>query len=181
MGLSERMRSSVAFPKVILIAGPKFSGKSRFVEQILPKLREQGLEVTGFFQRGVFDAEGTKTGYDLVSAQDGSAFPLARRAGPDSYWKFDEKAFASTTEMVTGQADVCVLDEIGPLELSGRGHAAVLGAALRMRVPLIIVVREELLGELRRRLPADREATILHFMPGKEAGLLRHIIETLSP
>ena len=165
--------------KVILVSGPRFSGKSRFVEQLLPKLREKGLKLTGFFQRGVFDDNNLKTGYNLVSAENGTAVPLARRAGPGSPWEFDETAFERAREMITGGADVIIIDEAGPLELSGGGHARTLETALGMKSLILIVVREELAESLRRWLSGEREVTVLQFVPGAEETLAKRVLEIL--
>lgn len=165
--------------KTILVSGPKFSGKSAFVERLLPVLRARGLALTGFLQRGVFDKDGLKSGYNLVSVENGTSVSLARRANPDSPWQFDEPAFARAAQMLDESADVIILDEIGPLELSGGGHAQALQAALNMQVPLLIVVREELAEEF-RHLWTHRDMVVLNFNPGSEEKLTRRILEILS-
>lgn len=165
--------------KTILITGPKFSGKSRFVEMLLPRLREAGFTPTGFFQRGVFDGSGVKIGYDLVNVENGLSIPLARRAVSVGSWEFDEQAFARATGMVSPAADVCVLDEIGPLELSGGGHARTLKNALEEHADVILVVREELADELRRRIPVDHEVAVEKFSIETQDGLVKDILAIL--
>jgi len=166
--------------KTILLTGPRFCGKSMFVENLLPVLRENGLSVTGFFQRGVFD-NGFKAGYDLVRVKDGQSVPLARRPDSDSPWEFDEQVFDHAAEMVKGGADTIILDEIGPLELSGGGHAKTLQAALKMHSNVIIVVREELAGEMKQSLPPGRDVTVIRFEQGNEENLSRQILGLLLP
>ena len=169
----------MAGASIILMAGPKFSGKSAFVERLLPALRENGFSLTGFFQRGVFDENGFKAGYDLVSVDGAITVPLARRPGPDSPWQFDETAFARAAQMLDESAEVIILDEIGPLELSGGGHAAVLESALSAEMAVLLVVREELTENFRSML-ADRDMVVLNFSPGSEEELTRRIVEILS-
>jgi nucleoside-triphosphatase THEP1 len=167
--------------KIILLTGPRFCGKSLFVENLLPVLLENGLSVTGFFQRGVFDGGGDKAGYDLVSVQNAESVPLAHRASPNSPWEFNEQAFDRAAEMIEDGADVIILDEIGPLELSGGGHAKTLQNALVAQSALVIVVREELALELKQSLPPRCEVAVIRFEPGNEEKLSRRILELLLP
>ena len=166
--------------KIIILSGPKFSGKSLFIEKLLPQLREKKLSLCGFYQRGMFNERGAKIGYDLVNAGDGTSLPLARRAQPDAPWEFEGEVFLHAAGMVSDGADLCILDEIGPLELSGGGHAKTLEAALEMSNCLIIVVREELADEFRLVLPGDRELFVVDFDSSEEARAARRILEILS-
>ncbi len=169
----------MADSKTIFIVGPRFSGKSRFVENLLPEMRDSGLKLTGFLQRGIFDEVGVKVGYDLVSVEDGSTIPLARRAAPDSLWEFRNEAFDKAAGLVREDADVCILDEIGPLELSGGGHAETMRRALSTGAAVIIVVREELEEHLLKLIPDTRDVHVVHFSPGTEDESSRRILSLL--
>jgi nucleoside-triphosphatase THEP1 len=166
-------------PRAVLIVGPRFSGKSRFVEHLLPRMREGGLRLAGFLQRGVFDETGHKAGYDLVSVEDGSAVPLARRSAPDTSWEFHNEVFKKAAELVREDADVCILDEIGPLELSGGGHAQTMRQALATGAAVLIVAREELEQQLLGLLPDTRDIHVVHFSPGSKEKLSRQVLSIL--
>ena len=133
---------------VILLRGPKFSGKSLFVERLAARLSGEGIRVTGFFQRGVFDEAGRKKGHDLVLLPNGESRPIARRSGKSDEWSFFDEAFALAAESIDEDAEVCVIDEIGRLELKREGHFRVFEHAMKLDMPLIIVVREKLADDV---------------------------------
>lgn len=174
-----RYAGSMTGARTILIVGPRFSGKSRFVENLLPKMREGGLRLTGFLQRGIFDEAGVKVGYDLVSVEDGSAVPLARRATPEGPWEFREEGFEKAAGLVREDADLCILDEIGPLELSGGGHAQTMRRALSTDAAVLIVVREELEEAIPDLIPDTRDIHVVHFSPEAEERLGSRILSLL--
>lgn len=140
---------------VVLLVGPKFSGKSLFLEEIARTMIGEGISVAGFVQRGVFDEGGTKIGYDMVTLPEMDRLPLARRSASGRGWTFFEEAFAAASETTRPEARVCIMDEIGPVELSGGGHRETLEAALARGRLLVIVVREELVGEIGRLVAAN--------------------------
>ncbi|MDD5307871.1 MAG: nucleoside-triphosphatase [Deltaproteobacteria bacterium] len=159
----------MSHPRVILLTGPKFSGKSLFVEGLLSSLREKGLRVAGFVQRGVFDAEGRKVGYDLVGLVSGSCRPLARLSDAGHGWLFDDAAFGAALSELGESADLTVIDELGPLELAGKGHARALDLALGSSRAVLVVVREELAGDAERLLAARAAVTVVRFEPGQDS------------
>ena len=174
-----RYAGSMTGARTILVVGQRFSGKSRFIENLLPKMRDSGLRLTGFLQRGVFDEAGNKVGYDLVSVENGSTTPLARRSAPEGPWEFREEAFEKAAGLVREGADVCILDEIGPLELSGGGHADTMRQAFATSATVIIIVREELEKQIVELLPDTRDVHIINFLPENEAELSGQILSLL--
>lgn len=175
-----RYAGSMPGARTILIVGPRFSGKSRFVENLLPRMRKAGLKLAGFLQRGVFDETGTKIGYDLVNVEDGSAVPLARRGTPEGPWEFHDEAFEKAAGLVRENADIIILDEIGPLELSGSGHAQTMRHALATSAAVIIVVRKELEKVIPELIPDTRDIHVMHFSPGTEEELSGQILSLLQ-
>jgi nucleoside-triphosphatase THEP1 len=169
----------MANSRIILVVGPRFSGKSRFVENLLPKIRESGLRLAGFLQRGVFDETGVKIGYDLVSVEDDSAVTLARRSALEGPWEFRDEAFEKAAGLVREDADVIILDEIGPLEISGGGHAETMHQALSTGAAVLIVVREELEEHFFKHMPDTRDVHVVHFSPEAEESLSGQILSLL--
>jgi nucleoside-triphosphatase THEP1 len=169
------MFTSMPESPIILVTGPKFSGKSSFIERLAKELHDAGLEPAGYFQRGLFDENGRKTGYQLVSIHDATTLPLAHRESPNSQWVFNDGAFRTAADKAPSNCDVFVLDEVGPLELSGKGHASLLAKVCDVSVPLVLVVREELSNEFETMLPGSRRVIIIRFVPGKEEELAERI------
>jgi nucleoside-triphosphatase THEP1 len=119
-------------------------------------LKAGGLPVAGLIQPGDFD-DGVKVGFSIRDLQSGEEAPLARRTTREAGqygtgFLFDaegmelaRKALASVPENA-----ILVVDELGPVELRGRGHMPALRQALAARPPriLILVVRRHLVPAL---------------------------------
>jgi nucleoside-triphosphatase THEP1 len=80
---------------------------------------------------------------------------------------------------VRKDADIIILDEIGPLELSGGGHAQTMRRALSTSAIVLIVVREELEKVIPDLIPDTRDIHVMHFSPEAEEGLSGQILSLL--
>jgi nucleoside-triphosphatase THEP1 len=74
----------------------------------------------------------------------------------------------SVLKEAAGKAEVVVVDEVGPLELSGRGFAPGLGICRESGAFLILTVRPHLLSPVKRWL--NLESAEVLFLPGKGRG-----------
>jgi nucleoside-triphosphatase THEP1 len=158
----------VSRPRVILLVGPVFSGKSRFTERLAVSLGASGVVVTGFVQRGAFDTDGRKIGYDLVGLSSGACLRLARRSEAGDGWRFEDAAFRSAKGEIGEGADLTVIDEVGHLELAGKGHAAAVDRALSVSRAVLIVVRDSLADDAAKWLSARADVTRVRFEPGRD-------------
>ncbi|MCL6544509.1 MAG: nucleoside-triphosphatase, partial [Bryobacteraceae bacterium] len=106
---------------------------------------------------------GQRAGFDLVDlssrrkvrlaeARPGASWekPAARFRFRRAGWRFGHKALSGQR---LSQADYCLVDEVGPLELHGKGWAPRLDELAEGRGPavLILVVRESLLEQVCHR------------------------------
>ena len=167
-------------PRVILVVGPVFSGKSHFVERLAGSLGAAGLAVAGFVQRGAFDADGRKMGYDLVGLSSGVCLPLARRSDADDRWLFEDAAFRAALGEIREGADLAVIDEVGHLELAGEGHAPAVDRALASSPTTLIVVRDSLADEAAEWLSARANVTRVRFEPGRDEEIIATIRATVG-
>jgi len=110
-----------------------------------------------------------------VGLSSGSCVPLARRSAPGEGWRFDASAFGLALGELRAEAALTVIDEIGHLELAGRGHAELLSRVLATSPAVLAVVREELADEIAKRLAEAAEVTILRFEPGREDEMIDRI------
>jgi nucleoside-triphosphatase THEP1 len=170
----------VSRPRVILLVGAVSSGKSRFIERFVASLGASGSVVTGFLQRGVFAADGRKTGYDLVGLSSGVCLPLARRSEAGDRWLFEDAAFRAALGETREGADLTVIDEVGHLELAGEGHAAAVDRALASSPVTLIVVRDSLADEAAEWLSARADLTRIRFEPERGNEITAEIRKTLS-
>jgi nucleoside-triphosphatase THEP1 len=164
-------------PALVLLTGPRGSGKSRWCERLAGAGRAAGLNVTGFVSPAVFES-GAKTAIDLLDVSTGARRRLADRPPPGVPgtaglgWSFHPETLAWGNEVLEriGPCDLLVLDELGPLELRHEGGLAscfpVL-AARRHRLA-VVVVRPELLGEAHRRWPRIADVLERHAADAEE-------------
>ncbi len=145
----------------VIVTGATGSGKTTFVEAVIERLRARGARVAGILAPG-FVAGGRRTGFDIVNLATGERGPLAREqehvAGRHPRWS----RFAFSPEgLEVGRkalgedargADVVVVDEVGPFELSGGGWADALDAlAASSSGAMLLVVRESVVNAVEAR------------------------------
>ena len=183
---------------VYIVSGPVDSGKSSAVREIITIWRAQGLTVGGIIAQAHRDAAGKKTAYFAEDVRTGVRRPLvalptanttgltppsAAAAAPPTIRALHARKqmigpfrifpagfrFARTTikrEARTCQA-IC-LDEIGPLELRGSGHArAVRWLVCRYPGMLLLVIRDSVCEKVidRFRLQAPGYAVTVYRPP----------------
>ncbi|RPH75463.1 MAG: DUF2478 domain-containing protein [Candidatus Rokuibacteriota bacterium] len=147
-----------------IITGPTGSGKTTLATAVVEQLRARGMRVAGVLAPGLL-ADGRRTGFDILNLATGERTPLAREGvapgthgtGPHARWS----RFAFSPEGLTlGRralladitgADVVVIDEVGPFELSGGGWADALDVLKGFDGVTILIVRESLVEQVRAR------------------------------
>lgn len=118
-------------------------------------LQRHGLRVGGVASPRVL-AAGTTIGYRVRDLATGEERPLCLDRLPGIpfrrfFFSPEGLAFANALiEQAAREAEVIVVDEVGPLELAGGGFAPGLRAALQSRALLVLTVRPSLVSEVRR-------------------------------
>jgi len=148
----------------ILLTGQRGSGKTTACWKALSELRGSGLKLAGFISPPLLDANGKKTGIEMLDLTTGEHQTFARIVGPDEgpdvgIYRLEPGAIDWAQRVlsaaIVSDMDWLVLDEIGPLELhQGGGFAFALPPlADAVRIPnAIVIVRPELVDELSDRL-----------------------------
>ena len=161
-----------------LVSGSVNSGKSGFVQRLVEVSRREFPErrIGGVICHGLFLGD-AKVAYEGVDCLGGARFPMTIRRGlaPDGQ-RFIEETFADRLPLGGGcdigpwrvldaglsrgreairqavrlRCDLVVVDEFGPLELDGDGLRAAVDAVVESRIPLLLVVRECLVEDVRR-------------------------------
>ncbi len=121
---------------IVVLTGGVGSGKTAFLTGLLRALQSRFLSLDGFVGERVFHGR-RLAGYDLIAVRDGRRIPFLRRAdrtggttiGP---WLPDPSGLAAAAEIIRASDPraLLVIDELGPLELEGRGHWPALAAVL---------------------------------------------------
>ncbi|MBN2562874.1 MAG: DUF2478 domain-containing protein [Phycisphaerae bacterium] len=176
-----------------ILSADRGRGKTSFLRRYVADAAGRGRSVGGIASPAVFE-NGRRIGYDLIDLRRGSQRPLARMVGPGDTpadvgrYRFDEAAVAEGNAAVIAAVrdglDVVAIDEIGPLELRGKGWAPALEFALRegdygaalsqdglsenrsSEPELIIVIRSSLVADLAGRFPSPAWSVADHISPG---------------
>jgi nucleoside-triphosphatase THEP1 len=153
-------------PPLYLVAGPSGAGKTAFLAALADAARARGLSVGGILSPGAHEG-GVRTSFDVVDLATGRRAALSRRDGPAQWPKLagpfhfsPEGASLGRDALAScGAADLVIVDEVGPLELSGGGWAAQLDElALARRAPMVWAVRENLVDAVQGRWSAPAAA-----------------------
>ena len=153
------------------LTGPVHSGKTSFLLGEIRARSGQGLRVNGILSLAVFE-DGVRLGYDALDLRSGERFPLLRAPAQEGWIKVGpfgmmpegfRRAEAAVSHV--GEADLTVIDELGPLELGGGGFWPCL-KRLRARERVTLVVIRETLLEAFGKLLGDEWAVHTLGEPG---------------
>ncbi len=164
--------------RIVLWTGPKHSGKSTAAAALVRRARRCGFAVAGVLAEAVHDG-GRRIGFDVVDLRTGARAALARRGGEGPQtagsYAFAGEGLTLGAEALRAAAgaDLVIVDEFGPLELSGGGwREAVEELVVRARGVLLLVVRAELAGKVRRLWPGAEPAVVRASAEGACASVL---------
>ncbi len=144
----------------LIITGPIGSGKTSVVLALSAALRTQGVLVDGVASPRIVE-NGQTVGYRVRDVRTGQEHPLCSRHPPGLRFRrfyFSPAGLAAANAILAraaAQAEVIVVDEVGPLELSGQGFAPGLARCLTARAFLVLTVRPHLVPEFLARFAQD--------------------------
>ena len=139
--------------KLILWMGEKHSGKTTSVTKLVTAARIEGFNVAGVLAPSLYH-NGRLLGFDIVDLRSENRAPLARRTtspGKKCPFAFIDNGLrlgnAALRRKVVESADLVIIDEFGPLELSGRGWRSSVDFLLAsLNMIILLVVRRELVN-----------------------------------
>ncbi len=135
-----------------ILTGPVHSGKTTFLQRLTAELKHRKIAVDGFLSLSVKERE-EFIGYDLFDLQQESSTPFIRKTGKEKWQRIGDYYFIpETLDMAQNiilrsrEADIKVIDEVGPLELHGKGLWPALEKTVSLPAPdLVCVIRNALL------------------------------------
>lgn len=143
---------------IFVITGGVHKGKTTFLTELLERLFEENLKIAGFICPGFFK-DGERSGFNLVNIVDGNQLPLATIEEKQGWFKFHRFYFNPEAfhvgetwirEALSLQTDILVIDEVGPMELQGKGWWDTLKIIeKRYDIAQIWIVREQLIQEVK--------------------------------
>jgi len=146
-------------PSVFIITGEVHQGKTTFAGKVAGLLREKGIKTGGFLATAINEND-ERTGFNLVNLSNGFTIQICS-INPDEnairhgHYYFNPEAIKKGEEILgtaAEESDVIFIDEIGPLELNGKGWNNALEQLCRKNVsPQVWVVRKSLVRKASRR------------------------------
>jgi nucleoside-triphosphatase THEP1 len=160
--------------QLLLLTGPRGSGKSTWCSRLISQAREEDLNPGGLLSPAIFH-DGKKIGIDLLDITSGNQRSLARRGVKGSQgirlgdWCFDAATLAWGNQILHTLKghELILLDELGPLEFEkGLGLVAGLKLIDEKKFQLaVVVIRQELLQTARIRWPNAEVVDVSYIEP----------------
>ncbi len=153
------------------------------LKRIVLELKRQGYRLEGFLSEAVWKKEET-AGYDLFNLKKERSIPLIRRTGEKEWQKigsyfFIPQSLAEAEKIILRgkEADILVVDEVGPLESSGRGFwPALKQVAFQPLTSYILVIRKNIIKDFLAML-GKSEVKIFDI---KDKDILAQLIEEIK-
>jgi nucleoside-triphosphatase THEP1 len=148
----------------LLVVGEPRSGKTSWCREYIDGLRKRGCSVGGVLSPPI-DKQGQRIGFDVADLLTDKEAPFARLSplkrfrGGEAVGDYTISrrgisfACGAIERAVENRCDWVVIDEVGPLELAGKGLMPAVESALASPANVLIVVRTSLKEALQRRFP----------------------------
>jgi nucleoside-triphosphatase THEP1 len=147
-------------PEIFIITGSRQQGKTSHLKELTATLRSSHVKLAGFLSEGVHSG-GKRTGFNLTDLKTGESTELCRTddryEGPkQGDYRFNPAALVMGENILgsslIGGTEVIIIDEIGPIEISGKGwYSAIEKLCSSTSVPQIWTVRRSLVEKAVRR------------------------------
>ena len=155
----------------LLVVGEPGSGKTSWCREYIDRRRDSGSSVGGILSPAI-EKQGQRVGSNALDLITGEEIPFARLSGHgcfkggemvgDYTISRDGIIFAcdAVKRAVESRCDLVVIDEVGPLELGGKGLMPAVKLALSSTVNVLLVVRSSLREALQRHF-SEYEFTVI--------------------
>lgn len=142
--------------KIFIVTGEIDSGKTNFIKKLVDVLKEKEIQVGGIYSKKIFE-QSKRIGYDVVDINTNKSTPFLRTISDRVYekigifhilpagLKFGIECLKTTNNF---ENEIVIIDEVGKLELSGKGWSSELEKNLKLQKShLLLVIRKELIEE----------------------------------
>ena len=145
-----------------ILTGQVHSGKTTLLKNTIPVLIEKNFRVDGYLSDAIWKNE-EFIGYDLIDLKDHRYHPFIRKQGQQDWQRIGPFFFLPETLDIakkiihrSKKADLCIVDEVGPLELTGKGVWPALEDILMFSNPhLLLIVRDSILKKFIGNIQRD--------------------------
>lgn len=129
-----------SLPDICLVIGDREEGKTTFLVKMVNDLISDGKKVSGFLAIGIQDQDGLRTGFNIRNIETGEEVEFCVTGG-DPRWEKVGRFRINPAGLVRGyewmapekirHSDILVIDELGPLEMAGKGWSDLIGRILQ--------------------------------------------------
>lgn len=169
----------------VILTGSVHSGKTTLLKQAAAGLNKRGFVVDGFLCISVWEHDQV-LGYDLLPIKTGKKIPFIRLTGEKDWERIGPFFFVPQTLEKANyiirqgiEADLLIVDEVGPLELQGKGLWPALQHILpHKQINILLVVRSGLLDAVLKAVSGDRDDIRIFNVGDKD--LLSQLISLVS-
>jgi len=150
-----------------VLTGPVQGGKTSLLKERIALLKKGGIRVMGFICPGTI-SQGRRSEFQLENIHTGQRVAMGSEKEKKGWVKyrrfyFNPEAFSQgkawIEKAVSEQADLLVIDEVGPMELEGMGWSEILDfLENKTGVFQLWIVRQQILPEVlgKWKIPEDQ-------------------------
>ncbi len=140
---------------IYIVSADRHAGKTTFIKEIIAWLENQHIPIAGFISEGLWDAQGNRSGFNLITFPQKKSQTLCDRISAS--WEKHESYYFNPTAVEMGKqallnapaGAVVIIDEVGRFELDGKLWADALSEIIsRNQNPIIIAVRTPFVNEV---------------------------------
>lgn len=150
--------------KIFIITGAVGSGKTTCIENIIEKIRQENISVSGVYSSRIIENNIT-TGYDIITISNNESNKFLRTEGDSfqqkigSFYIFDEGLKTGNDALQNSNSQLIIVDEIGRLEFSEKGwFNSVEQIVEKSESHLIMSVRREFVSEIIEKFKLQPES-----------------------
>lgn len=163
--------------KIFIISGPVGGGKTTFARAIIEFLKDQDIKAEGILSERVMEGSKTK-GYDIIDITTGKREVFLtenERTGKETIGKFYispkglERGRSILGELVTVKTGIVIIDEVGLLELQGRGwNDAIYQLLERSSNHILMTVRNKFVDDVKKKW--NLPDAVIFYVPDNDKG-----------
>ncbi len=159
--LNEIKNKSYSNRKIFVVTGKVGSGKTTCIKNLIRNFQDNNITVSGVYSSRIMEDD-TISGYDVGTISTNNTAKFLRKEGDltqekiGRFYIFNEGLDAGNKELLNTNSQIKIIDEIGKLELSGKGWInSVEQIIKKSECDLLLVVREKVVSEIIEKLKIE--------------------------